>query len=242
MGLVFGFGLLCVWGLWLIATLGGMESLAGWTFVLAYTALSLGLLLAVQRIEQGLIQLVFKLVALGFGLLALGELGWLTLFSDGAAGGNVILPNIPYYASSLVFAYAAVRFFAAAEQLFGISRNWLYGSAALAVVIMVATSWNGYRPELGFWTDSIDNGINAFASIVFLILGYLTRGGIWSRWAIPASVGFGLRLIGNIYYTLTADTYSYGSLADWFWLVGSTVMYIYFFQREFQSLRPTRES
>lgn len=88
MALVFGFGLLSVWGLWVMATVGGMESLAGWTFVLAYTALSLGLLLAVQRIEQGIIQLVLKLVALGFGLLALGELGWLTLFSDGAAAGH----------------------------------------------------------------------------------------------------------------------------------------------------------
>lgn len=237
MVLLSGIWLLGVWGLWLAATAGGMENLAGWTFVLVYAGLALGLLMGVQRLEQGIIQLVLRLVAAGFALLAVGELGWLTFFKDGAAGGNVILPNIPYYASDIVFAYAAIRFFASAEQLFGISRGWLYGSAAVAAIIMVATSWGGYKPELGFWTDSLDNLINAFASLLFLALGYLTRGGIWSRWAIPASLGFGLRLIGNIYYTLTADTYGYGSPADWFWLLGTSVLYVYLFQRELQAAR-----
>lgn len=232
-----GILLLVVWGMWLAATMGGMESLAGWTFVLVYLGVTIGLLVGSRSLENGIVQMVLRLIAVGFAFLSVGELGWLTFFKDGSAGGNVIIPNLPYYASDIVFAYAGYRFFASAEQLFGISRNWLYGSLVGSVAIMVVAGWSGFKPDLGFFTDSLDNGINAFASLTFMALGYVTRGGIWSRWAIPASFGFGVRMLGNIYYSLTADTYAYGSPADWMWLIGTTALYIYMFQKEFQPAR-----
>lgn len=229
------------WLLWLVARFAGQEALSGWAFVVSYAGLAVGL--GLTSWGSGAIGNATRLVGAGFLCLALGELGWLTFFTDGEAGGNVILPNLPYYASSVVFAVAAFRLYANGETVFGFPRLWLWGAVFAALILVSAMALAAPTTfNLGFWTDSIDSVLNGFASIVMICIAVLTAGGTWSRWVIPLAAGLGFRLLGNVYYTLTASTYAYGSMADWLWLLGSTAAYVLVMQAEGREQTPVAAS
>lgn len=220
-------GLLASWALWLVARFGGMDHLSGWAFVLVYASVSLGFLFSTGL--SGLLRDIARFLGLGFLMLSLGELGWLTLFaaSDGGGGGNVILPNIPYYAATTCFVVAAYRLFQQGGMIFGFSRGLFWGALITAFVIVVgqlAIGWNSGAVSLGLLFDSLNNLFGAFVPLLLIGIAYLTAGGTWSRWMIPLAAGFGFRLLADLYYTVTASTYAYGSPADWLWLVGTTTI------------------
>lgn len=219
-------GLFVVSGLlWLLARFAGVDFLSGWAFVMSYAALAVGLALA-PGVSGALVAPV-RLLGLGFLFLALGELGWLTLFADGATGGNVLLPNLPYYASNVVFSVAVVRIYNTGQNVFGFPSRWLWLSAAFALAVVAGLSAFNFDPtalSFSFWTDFFNSVMGAFVTILIVCTALLTLGGSWSSWMIPLAIGFGLRMAGDIYYTLTASTYAYGSLADWLWLLGSTAI------------------
>lgn len=226
------------WVLWLVARFGGQDALSGWSFVVSYAGLATGLLLAPGM--SGALLTSLRLVGVGFLLLAFGEMSWLTLYANGEPGSNVIVPNLPYYASSVLFAAAVYRIYASGESVFGFPRTWVWYSVVGAVILVALLSAGGFDPAtagLGFWTDSLDSVLNAFTAIVLICIAVLTFGGSWSRWMIPLATGFGFRLLGNIYYTLTADTYAYGSPADWCWLLGSTAIYLFLIRQDRTSQR-----
>lgn len=219
------------WMLWLLARFAGVDDLSGWAFVLSYAALAVGLALA-PGVSGALVGPV-RLLGLGFLFLALGELGWLTLFADGATGGNVLVPNLPYYASNIVFSVAVVQIYNMGQNVFGFPSRWLWLSAGFAVVVVAGLSAFNFDPaalNFSFWTDFFNSVMGAFVTILILFTAWLTLGGSWSRWMVPLAVGFGLRMAADIYYTLTASTYAYGSLADWLWLLGSTAICLVVFQ------------
>lgn len=225
--------LILSWALWLIARFAGQDGLSGWAFVVSYLGLALGLL-TVSGL-MGSLQTPIRLIGLGFLLLAVGEVGWLTLFAGGEAGGNVLLPNLPYVLSSAVFSAAAYMVYRSGAALFGFPRRWLAGSLLLSALLVVGLSLNGFNPtnvNLAYLLEHLDSLLSGFASLLLIGVAMLTAGGSWSRWLIPLAAGLGFRLLGNIYYSLTAESYAYGSPADWLWLLGSTAAYFLLLQTE----------
>lgn len=229
-----------VWGLWIASTGSAQRGLIGLTFGLVYFGLGVGLLLLKAETLRAL-QVVFKTVGLGFICLSIGETLWLLTAPDGASSkANTLITSLPYYIANVFFVVAALISFRSAQRLLGTSMVWL------VVAIGVALAIGGYNFSVGYadlasmdasqrfvyWLDAINAGLGGLASSVFLLLGVLTWGGRFSDVALPAALGFGIRMIGDISFTALGDQYVYGTLPDWFFLIGTSILFFYLIHSE----------
>ena len=130
--------LIASWIMWLLARFGGMGDLSGWAFVVSYFGVAIGLL--IPSGVGGALGNLLRIFGIGFIFLAIGEIGWLTLFGDGGTGYSVILPNIPYYLADILIAYAVLRMFLAGRPLFDFPNAYLWGSALASIITVFILS------------------------------------------------------------------------------------------------------
>lgn len=237
-------GLLVVaWSLWIATTVGQAAQYAGWSFVLLYLAIGVGLF-AIGMAATHRLMRVFLYFGGGFFLLSLGELGWLLLFPDGSAGSETFLPNLPYLAADVIFAFAAWQMIQSLRAVAPLYRVALLGIIAAALVLVGFTDAPEALSQAGANTNAwisllvnvADDLANMLACLLLLALGYLTWGGRWSKAVLPASIGFALRLVGNVLYTLNPGAYAYGGTSDWFWFLGTTVLAYYVLRDQRENL------
>lgn len=223
--------LLMSWALWLSAQVGGLTPLSGWAFVLGYWGLGVCLLLANDL--SGTLRTAVILFGMGYLLKALGEFSWFTTFPDGDSGGYALLPSFPYYASTILFVIAVLLLYQRGKKILQFPPRAVWFSLIGAVLLVLISSRVGFGADihrLGFITDTIDTTLSTFAALVLVCIASFTFGGTWSAWAAPLAVAFGFLMLGNLYFSLTVHSYAYGSLADWFWMIEITIIYIFLAQ------------
>jgi hypothetical protein len=232
-------GLVGVWGLWLVAVLS-QPHLVGWAFIASDVMIGLGLLtLRIQ--DSNTIRLVLRQVGLGFCAVALADLWWTLAFPSGEAPlGDTLGVVLVYALSSVLTAAAAWLLYVYVRSLLGLSYAWLWTALgagfAMAVCTFVVGSHSLHAHQhtpLDFVVHCLNTtlaGVGAFASALFILMGRVTFGGSFSRWVIPASVGFSLILVGDILYSAQGEDYRFGSVADWSYMLGNSMFFLYFLQ------------
>ena len=232
------FGLIGLWGLWLYSVIAHSHHLVGWTFIASDLMIGLGLL-NLRVHDSDAIRRMMKQVGLGFLVVALADLWWTLAFPTGEAQLGDTLGTWVVYAVSGAFTCAAAWLvFVYVRSLLGLSNAWLWTALGIGLGVGIynysvgAHSFHDHTHTLSDFVALCLNtalaAVGAFSSTLFALMGIATRGGSVSRWLVPTSLGFSLILIGDVLYTALGDTYIFGSLADWCYIVGNSMFFLYF--------------
>lgn len=232
LGMIAATALLTVWGLWLYATAFN-PNLVGWIYIA--TDLLIGAGLGLLRIQESIsLERVLRLVGRGFLCYGLADTVWTVSFPDGSARLADTLHTTLFYAAAVIlFARAGFTLFLYLRVLLGLSRVWLWMALGVGIGVGLTTFLTG-AGDLTFW-DMVAHLLNtamaasgAFATALFVLTTIATGGGSLSRWLLPASLGFALIFVGDVLYSKLGETYSFGSVADWCYILGNSMFFLYF--------------
>lgn len=232
--------LLVAWGIWFSGLAGIVPMQMGaYAMLVGYIGATLGLLNV--SLPQPLLRSTIRWMGVGLALAIVSQLVWALFYPDGAQGNEIILPNLPMYVASLIFAWCATRIYREARRLFTISSVWLIlpflGSLALTLYLFL------FGPEMTsqtVWNIVSHNFIAVlatFTSLMMIGVSWSTSGGAWGRWLIAPAVGFTFYFIGAVLSALDTH-YTVGEPSDWCWMLASSVL-IYF---ALSNLRPKQSA
>lgn len=244
MALVAIVGLVALWGCWLYAVLSSTHYLVGWVFIGSDFIIGAGLLM-LRVSESDTMQRVIKRIALSFLVVTVADLWWTLAFPTGAAKLEDTLASSMFYAISGMFLYAAAwLLYTYVRSLLGLSNVWLWTAFGIGAGVGVCNYLLGAGgleayTRLDFVAHCLNTAlaaIGAFYMSLFALMGLVTRGGSICRWIVPVGLGFALILVGDLLYTVLGEHYFFGSIADWSYMAGNSMFFLYFVQGQWSRL------
>lgn len=235
------FGLIGLWGLWFYSVIAHTHHLVGWTFIASDVMIGLGLL-SLRVHHSNTMHRAIKQVGLGFLVVAVADLWWTLAFPTGEARLGDTLGTWVVYAISGAFYFAAAwMIYVCVRCLMGLSHAWLWTALGIGLGVGVCNYMVGahglynhahtLQDVVAHCLNTALAAVGAFSLSLFALMGIAIRGGSLGRWIAPASLGFALILIGDILYSALGEDYVFGSLADWSYMLGNSIFFLYFVHR-----------